>query len=164
MELPKLFTSILHHFKFGSDQKNQLICHLRLVYFTRLQYGQLCSVQVHVLYIYIIKCLGLRMCYVIRLQWPNQINFEETGGRGLMQLCMESDETERFQSDTYLADFDDRHVSIVENNGIVLYWYRSLRLRRVLLALSLRLRLGHNKQRLLGQPPIPSSRITKSLN
>ena len=58
-----------------------------------------------------------------------------------MQFCMESDEIERFQSDTYLADFDDRHVPvpIVENNGIVLYWYRSLRLRRVLLAL----RLGH---------------------
>ena len=81
------------------------------------------------------------VCYVIRLQWPNQINFEETDGRGLTQFCMESDEIERFQSDTYLADFDDRHVPvpIVKNNGIVLYWYRSLRLRRVLLAL----RLGH---------------------
>ena len=49
-----------------------------------------------------------------------------------MQLCMESDEIERFQSDTCLEDFDDRHVPIVENNGIVLYWYRSLRRRRVL--------------------------------
>ena len=50
------------------------------------------------------------VCYVIRLLWPNQINFEETDGRGLMQFCMESDKIERFQSDTYLADFDDRHV------------------------------------------------------